>query len=839
LAEPSSSIVARSEHQFNRQTRQRLSLRKHLYERLDGTGGEKNLECGQFDANGVEEELGEYLGFLDLRLNSEQSPLGLGLLAPPKRYRRDPDTFLVTGAYGPVFGSPAFRATVYSQHDPNTSGAVCAQACLIMALGSLSDRRARLEGLHTLTVLAADYSTPNTNPGSRIPVRRPINQLPGVMDGTQCRNALPDRNQPGEFFRVGGLIPGQCRHVLMHCGVNSFLHTFFHPPRPAVNRLIERYLEAYLYSRFPVIYFVDTLAWWPWESGKEDGHAVVVIGLRRERATRKCWLITHDPGFRPFFEKPLGKALDAGWRFSEKKRREAGKQPLPLRFLAVVDAKLRIGADACVDYLRNHPVYSRVFVPYLETLDTRDYQIRLCERSEIFSRLCDLMPGLTPATRDALATLPNGRYWCVFAFSSQDTLHELRHLWIFDAEQSLGVGTAPVVYLARPRNGPERFDPLHNRGWPTLLPNQPPPARPKARKSELAQTLQPSIITSSSIRDLRDLFGEIWSVSQVALIDLFVLRDTDVSNLERQTGVSLHPSLPPQVSPLFDNRDIAELMANRANFNPIRDWVVRQFAPPVKVKVSALASYFPGIVSCYEQVRDMAVGALTNTALLALALQEQKLMDQPIIEFVCGSLLDPCACVRCQGLQHGATCYISSQNLKLELLIDSLNRVVQAVQQQFPGRRFFLAAELEPGPTYVVRDEDSLRLFLEAVKRDASLHAHVGLNLDVAHMRIAGVRPEFLGGYSSRILHSHICDHPGMHTRDQQVGSWTFIDRRSGEFNRYLRLLVKRMNTPMEEEALPYSGACALELEGCNRIAWIHHSVVMMRHLFATAQNWE
>ena len=147
--------------------------------------------------------------------------------------------------------------------------------------------------------------------------------------------------------------------------------------------------------------------------------------------------------------------------------------------------------------------------------------------------------------------------------------------------------------------------------------------------------------------------------------------------------------------------------------------------------------------------------------------------------------------------------------------------------------------ELEPGPTYVLRDRDSLTQVMAAVEQDARLLPHVGLNLDIAHMRIAQVSAAFLAKHSARILHAHICDHPDMHTRDQVPGTHTALDQRRGEFIPYLQLLVQRCNSQLVPGGLPFSGACALELEGCNRIAWIHQSVAMMRHLFETARNWE
>ncbi|HEX4609985.1 MAG TPA: hypothetical protein VH092_17460 [Urbifossiella sp.] len=150
LVELSSSIVVRSEHSFNIDER-RLSLRKHVYE-LAGpptaAAAGPALAYLPIDAG---DRFGRYLGFLDLRAVWRRTPLALGVLGVPGKYARDPAARVITGNYGPLFGGPAFAGTVYSMHDSGVSGALCAQASIIMALGLLADRGARLDGSHTLS----------------------------------------------------------------------------------------------------------------------------------------------------------------------------------------------------------------------------------------------------------------------------------------------------------------------------------------------------------------------------------------------------------------------------------------------------------------------------------------------------------------------------------------------------------------------------------------------------------------------------------------------------------------------------------------------------------------
>jgi hypothetical protein len=242
LAEPSSSIVVRSENLFNRDDSHRLTLRKHFYEEERGA---KDTRCvltkgsvdglvaklehsrnrggtfpprgfnldklrllleglidetkphrpsvdwkspGEFKSAivsalrgsvpeetldklirilhsfvssplncrpiGRETEFAKYLGFVDLRTHSPLSPVALALLVPPRHLRHDPKVNVVVGNYGYVFGAHGFTSTVYSMHDPQAGGAHCAQACLIMVLGMLCDRGAKIAGSYDLTFFA-------------------------------------------------------------------------------------------------------------------------------------------------------------------------------------------------------------------------------------------------------------------------------------------------------------------------------------------------------------------------------------------------------------------------------------------------------------------------------------------------------------------------------------------------------------------------------------------------------------------------------------------------------------------------------------------------------------
>lgn len=346
------------------------------------------------------------------------------------------------------------------------------------------------------------------------------------------------------------------------------------------------------------------------------------------------------------------------------------------------------------------------------------------------------------------------------------------------------------------------------------------------------------IISSSSGRDLIDLFREIHTIAgDDVAFDLFMLRDSDVRQIEKAKG-TLVPNWDASTSPI-DQRTFTALMAQPDNAAKISEWFCEQCRTG-KVTVSALATYFPEITSLIDARRLEAIMALTQSVVVALRLADAGFMTKTgaVVEFVCGTILDPCECAACQP--RGET-FLSSDKEKIERLVSSLESVVKHVRRmqsnnKAPAGPFALAAELEPGDTYVLRDERTLTLFLKLLDKKEELHKHVGLNLDVAHMRIANVQPKYLKGHLHRIAHSHIADHPGMHTRDQVVGTWTPVDRRRNGYSAYIDLLKERLTNPTES-AVGFSGVIALELEGCNRLAWACESLRSIRQLIETSYN--
>ena len=224
-AEPSGSFVVRSEHHFHGKEMFRMSLRRHLYEVLVRPAAQPEARPAGGFCPGLtpDTRLGSYIGYIDLRRHYQSSPLALGLLGVPRKLAVDPDAHLVVGDFGPLFGGPALPCTIYSMQDDRTAGAACAQACIIMVLGMLSDRGARLEGSYTLTQLG--FSAEGRVPADAAPP-------PALREAVAA-----DARIAYVFPAAGGLTPTRIVRVLRTLGADAALvRSPGRPPAPSGGR---------------------------------------------------------------------------------------------------------------------------------------------------------------------------------------------------------------------------------------------------------------------------------------------------------------------------------------------------------------------------------------------------------------------------------------------------------------------------------------------------------------------------------------------------------------------------------------------------------------------------
>ncbi len=391
-----------------------------------------------------------------------------------------------------------------------------------------------------------------------------------------------------------------------------------------------------------------------------------------------------------------------------------------------------------------------------------------------------------------------------------------------------------------------------------------------------ARLLRQAVLSSCSDRPLCELIAELRAIDGVDLFDLLLLREIDIWEIERSKDAQgrerkLLPLLPADG---MDTRTSTQILAIEDNLTPISEWIREQFRKSAPTgsssglaanRISAFATFFPDITSrSQEKValpgtrldgmhtpRELAILALVNTVKLALGLKDliadscSPRKPVAIVEIVCGTILDRCQCPECEGDRRNRgfdRAVIAKREYKYDLLCGALEQVCSRLEGE--DSDWALAMELEPGPTYVLQDLDAIgQVFARLDALDTRVAAHVGLNLDIGHMKIAEVyvtSPQQLGQghlpgleqFADRIVHTHISDHPGMHTRDQVVGVWNPVERLDSVDYSYLTLLAEVADgTRGRNNGLPFSGTVALELEGCSRIGWVHRSVTAMKHM--------
>lgn len=773
-----------------------------------------------------------YLGFADLRPYSISHPLAMAVLAAPQKLRQATDSILITGNYGPIFGGPAFASTVYTMHDPKKSGAMCAQACLIMALSMVSDRGSQLRGSFTLSYRALQKKYPN-----------------------QART-----------FKITGISPEICATLLSELDTSSMHSPIDGPNFATMQAMMIAILEGNIRARFPTILFVDGPTW----SEKEfpiPPHAVLCLGIRK-LPLEEDRIIIHDPGNRPYREKPISFCAAAAAAFPrEEPDAEGNLQPSDhINLVTACDKNIRFGSWDCLQALiddSDHRRQTSALDPLAFAGNQRRVYIRLLTRQDLKDALPPTKPtgeGEEERRKDQARTrgeirawasqLPRSRYWCFYV-----TLNNfLERCDVYDAQ-------APVEHASQAWVSSFTVKDLTTTGQPCeldffpdslriqdpdmLLPLPIPLAvKPKERKPPVGRSLEVSVMSSSSMRYLNDLARELTNTCDCHHMDLMILRDVDVNEIEavaksQRESPRLFPKEPDRH--IWDMRSMSELIGSteeadrHSKVGWISDWFVGELGNPADgdfMEISALATYFPNISSSDEALRQKDVDALTNTVLIGIELQRRGFMrNGVIVELVCGTIPEPSKSP--PGQRSGID--IVDESEKRGYLLDSLGRIIDQVKAKTSEEtEFALGLELEPGETYLLRNGETLKTLFDAIDKDEKLKKHVGLNVDIAHMRIAeGVSADDLEPFQSKIVHAHISDHPQMHTRDQPLGAWTPLEQRGLGYYPYIELLTQRLNN--DDRTLPFSGVVAVELEGCNRIDWIRKSVSALRFLCQSA----
>ena len=838
-----------------------------------------------------------YVGFIDLRLRSQHSPLALAVLAPPRRLRRDRLTSIATSHYGEVFGAASFPGTPYCMHDPEVGGAWCSQASLIIAMTMMSDRGVPVLGSFEITALAR---SPLQSVAKQINYPSRPDEASIAKDCLAARTrALPENMSARDLtFGISGLDFREALGVLNDLQWCRTSAIGFREPDSALSRHIFcRLVDAYVTARLPVILFLNTGVLYDLRDCSEE-HCVVVVGTKRSNPTSEgvrheplSDLVIHDPGLAPYQLVPTSLCLDASAKYIP------GDGPPYLHAIFAAPARIDRHAWQCLQdlLLDDEPIWSETLLRrYCE--DARcDFRVTLVHAVDIadtFFNDADQLYKADPA--DFSSEKVRLRVAATQFSTTQSALHrELpRHLasdWYWCIE-GLQEGTLRSLWVMSPRTA--EHDPELNHypwefffhvndngahtscGWTDV---GPPSYSPRALSryavtkaacdsiSNLIETneedpgndnrparhrcLATSVITSSTTIELPKFLKICSEQFSVSAVDLFLLREQDLtamgSTLATPSGISLTESSP------------ADVLALEENIAPVVSYLqlALEQLEGDELQVAAFATYLPGIVARRQKRgsrprREIASLALANSLHVALELAYRlpARFKNVIIEMVAGTTVDICGCTECtnRGRRLAADWPVEA---KTRLLLEGISHAVSIVRKRISESAehqhlrellespiWAFALEAEPGPTYTLNSLESLKTVMAQRDKDfPELRRHIGLNVDVAHFQMCGITAPQLAGLRDYIIHSHVTGHPKNHTCDQPPGTWFPTDRiESPDYGYYAVLQDQLSTTP---RTLPFSGTVALELEGCDRMSWVEDGLAALRRMLVNTSR--
>jgi sugar phosphate isomerase/epimerase len=263
------------------------------------------------------------------------------------------------------------------------------------------------------------------------------------------------------------------------------------------------------------------------------------------------------------------------------------------------------------------------------------------------------------------------------------------------------------------------------------------------------------------------------------------------------------------------------------------------------VSIIGFASFIPEVSARQGSQRsNQAIKAVRFLCRLAMRLAD---LGQPmkVIEIVAGSRIDGLlAGERTEGSRHFHARVLSDAEA-LTRFLSSVREAVTPIGSEFKSKRLVIAAELEPGPLYVLRDWCTLHEMCRRLDGDESiLKSVLGVNLDIAHWILAsdfldrqatataiGNRLTVAGLARSelirrRIVHAHCSGHFKGH-----VGDAPPLDvKRRNELLPWLGLL-RDIYRDAEKRDLPATGFVSLELEATKNEETLRRAIEQLRSL--------
>ncbi len=347
--------------------------------------------------------LGRYLGFVDLRLNSQIASVALSLLVIPRQYRHDPRTTIINGSYGEIFGGHNFECSIFAMQDPAVSDGKCVQTCVVMLLAMFSDRGAKVIG--TLDI------------SSRCKSQRCTEEF---FASQSNQGLVPENLGVESISRIGGmLVSHACEAINASPGLGVWSEIYeVHLYKKGVNEAAERHLfarmvDACIQARCPVMVFVE---------GKNTNHCCIIVGVTRNlgRSRAPTHYIYHDPSCAPFLSKSHDELIASMCKLRLESTGE--RAPPTLCALFAYPENIKHGVWNCILRLRaiNHAFLRKFVVPIASESRVADFEIRLLHSSDVSSFIRRSYTAHKQSVK--LPSLEKGWYWCFFGLRNNIVL---------------------------------------------------------------------------------------------------------------------------------------------------------------------------------------------------------------------------------------------------------------------------------------------------------------------------------------------------------------------------------------------------------------------------------
>jgi len=742
------------------------------------------------------------------------SCIGDSLLMPP--HRLGPEHFhVLTTPLGWAYGEQEeIRGTPFVNH-VRLGGGLCAQAVCFMATALLQETTRGIYGVAEITAIASDQDARILNLGGmtaekicsyfnhpQVGLGASLQIIPVHQDEVRIRAW-----QYGEALRSYVLSDAP---VVILVDLGRMCGVKLRKEDDATKAVAEdTYLFAHndLHEKIPIVKMCREKL-----EPQPRNHAVLAVGCRIERggdAAQALEFLINDPSTYPFLKADAAELADV--RIYHESHWQDGELS-PIKFIPVTPREVRL---PLMSILQDQQLRRGLIdIATVIQIDARDPRLPglapvIDPRGEIRLvdlRWCEDKDEVDPLFHKRLVHLPVGvrerviqlvqegevpAKWCWLQWGPAEIVpgEEIQSVWIWDATVPAPLDdNVPTDQLRRKYLLAVLVE--ENSGWNRLY------VSPKP--------LNPAMISSFRTREMPEVRRQ-WPSAPVPAVDLYVFMQPEVEGWLQANG---QPPGPPR-GPNSAMAVMAQLAEEEAVIDEWARSACKSF-PPMEMPIVALTSFVPEVTSPQEESYQRAAAAIGFLVEFARALKRQGHRELRTIELVTGSRIGGIWPWRSD--RYVATRMDADEACRRMLSI--LTRVVSRFTLRRDQDPVFLALELEPGPMYLLRDWRSLVELCREIGKDPMLSRFVGVNLDIAHWRLArDIAPAQVWDtleVRNRIVHAHFAGHH----RCSHLGDIPPNDlNRPEDFRPWIDLL-RQIAADWRAPDLPqFSGFVSLELE--------------------------